>query len=272
MQNLCNCLMRVYLRDKHALAYFEQQATPDFWDEHWKISDFRSRILSHRSDKTFIPLVKKYLPSGSTILEGGCGQGQLVHALQYQGYTSIGIDFAEHTVRRIHEAVPELDVRLGDVRHLPIEDAVLDGYLSAGVIEHFWEGYQPILAEMQRVLKPGGFVFVSFPYMSPLRKFKARIGAYPRCLSKQYEEQQEIFYQFALPWKRVASDLQQLGFTLKETQQYDGLKGFKDEVTLFQPWLQSIYDGKTHRNRRRRLDRLFLPFAAHCMILVMQKI
>lgn len=264
--------MKIYLNDKYALAFYQQQASADFWDHHWEIDDLRSVIVSCTSDGLFLPLVKKYLPQGSMVLEGGCGRGQLVHALYYQKYRVIGIDFAEKTVRRIHEAVPELDVRIGDVRHLPIENNTLDGYLSAGVIEHFWGGYHPIFAEMSRTLKLGGFLFVSFPYVSLLRRFKIALRAYPIRYSHDMEADQGTFYQFALRWQHVVQDLEQFGFQLREACPYDGIKGFKDEFTWFKPLLQPIYDGKTFQQYRPILDKWFKPFAAHCMLLVMQKI
>ena len=130
----------VYFQDIDALAFYKAQATPDFWDHHWQIEDLRNSIISCTYDSTFIPAVKSHLPTGSTVLEGGCGLGQLVHALQCQGYRAIGVDFAASTVQRINDEVPELDVRIGDVRALELKDGELDGYVSAGVIEHFWEG------------------------------------------------------------------------------------------------------------------------------------
>lgn len=264
-------MQRVYLEDKKALAYFNQKATSDFWDKHWEIAELRRRIVSCTSDKLFIPAVKAYLPRGTTVLEGGCGQGQLVHALRYKGYNAIGVDFAEKTVRNIKQAVPELDVRVGDVRNLPIEDEELDGYVSVGVIEHFCEGYHLVLAEMKRTLKQGGFLFISFPYMSPLRKLKVTLQNYPVSSLQLIEDQKETFYQFALDWKMVLQDLDLFGFVLKEAKPFDGIKGFKDELTWFKPWLQPIYDGKTHRKLRGRLDRLFRPFASHSILLIMQK-
>ena len=107
--------------------------------------------------------------------------------------------------------------------------------------------------------------------MSPLRRLKATLWGYPISHIQALEDQQDTFYQFALNWEIVLHDLQQLGFTLKKTKPFDGIKGFKDELTWFKPWLQPIYDGKTHRTLRLRLDRLFRPFASHCMLLVMQK-
>lgn len=263
--------MRVYLKDKHALAYFHNQATPGFWDEYWKIENLQEYILACKSDDLFLPLVKTYLSPGSTVLEGGCGCGQLVHALGFQGYKAIGIDFAEQTVRRIRQAVPELDIRMGDVRNLSIDTNELDGYVSVGVIEHFWEGYSLILSEMARTIKPGGFLFISFPYLSPLRKLKIQLGNYPMSSSEHLEKQKAKFYQFALNWRDVLKDLQQRGFTLKDIKHWDGIKGFKDEVHWFIPVLQPIYDGKKYPKIRPHLDRIFKPFASHCIILVVQK-
>lgn len=264
-------MTKVYLSDRQALAFYQEKATAEFWDRHWQIDDLRRYLEASTDDGLFVPAVKRNLPPGSLVLEGGCGRGQIVHALQHHGYRAVGVDFAAETVTRVKQALPELDVRLGDVRNLPIENATLDGYISGGVIEHFWEGYTPILAEMRRTLKPGGFLFITFPYMSPLRQFKARIGGYPRKLAHELDTQKDRFYQFAFPVAQVQNDLQRLGFIACERRPLDGIKGFKDELTWFRPWLQPIYDGKRGQYLVSLLDRLFKPYAAHTVLLVMQK-
>src|SRR5690606_4146133 len=143
---------KYYLSDKHVIAFYKQKANAEFWDKHWENQKIEAMIRSTTNDGLFIPLVQKHLPKGSAVLEGGCGRGQLVHALQHQGYKAIGVDFAVQTIKKIKEVVPELDVRVGDVFALDFPDNSLDGYISVGVIEHFWEGYQTILKEMIRVL------------------------------------------------------------------------------------------------------------------------
>jgi SAM-dependent methyltransferase len=263
---------QTYITDKHILAFHREKATADFWDQHWETSQLQSLIRKSIDDNRFLPFVKKYLPKASIVLEGGCGRGEIVHALQYQGYKAIGIDFARQTIEKIKEAVPELDVRYGDVRALDLADASLDGYVSVGVIEHFWEGYGEIAKEMCRTLKVGGFLFVSFPYLSLLRKFKIIMRAYPSKTSSALNAQQEKFYQFALDARKVQIDFELLGFQFKESITYDGIKGFKDEVALFKPWLQSIYDGNRGWALRPYLDRFFKPFASHMALLVMQKV
>jgi len=262
---------QIYLTDKQAIAFYREKASAEFWDKHWNTADLRTVLMNSKEDKMFVPLVKKYLPKESVVLEGGCGTGHIVHALQYQGYRAIGVDFAANTIANIKQAVPELDVRFGDVRALDLPDASLDGYVSGGVIEHFWNGYEPIIKEMQRTVRIGGFLFVSFPYLSTLRRLKILLRMYPFARKTEMDAQVDTFYQFALSVWRVQSDLETLGFQLKESRMYGGLKGFKDEVALFRPFLQDIYDGKRARWWRRRLERLFRPFASHITLLVLQK-
>jgi SAM-dependent methyltransferase len=264
-------LSRVYLTDIHTLAYFQQAATPEFWDRQWQVGDLRTWLQTRRAEDLHIQAVKRYLPPGSIVLEGGCGRGQMVYALQVNGYQAIGIDFAARTVQAIRQVMPELNVLLGDVRNLPVADGFLDGYVSVGVIEHFWEGYNPILDEMYRTLRPGGFLFISFPHMSPLRRWKVRLGVYPIGKKTEYATRRDIFYQFALPDGQVRRDLERLGFRLLERLSYDAIKGLKDEVAFLRTWLQPIYDGKKHRHLRPLLARLLRPFASHCVFLVMQK-
>lgn len=263
--------MNKYLADRSCLAWFQQPATPRFWDAHWQIVDLRSYLTVAASDGIFVPAVCRHLPQGSLVLEGGCGRGQLVRMLEVNGYRAIGVDFAEQTIDAIRRAMPGLDVRVGDVRALPIPDEVLDGYISVGVIEHFWDGYAAILAEMRRTLRPGGYLFLSFPYMSLLRRAKVLLQAYPTALKADYPVAPADFYQFALPAQQVIDDLVLLGFECVEKRPFDGIKGVKDEIGWLKPSLQAVYDGKRAEKLRPWLDRCFRRFGAHSVLLVMRK-
>jgi len=50
----------------------------------------------------------------------------------------------------------------GDISHLPLTDASIDMLLSSEVVEHL-PNPQPAIAEMTRVLKPGGYAFITTP-------------------------------------------------------------------------------------------------------------
>lgn len=50
----------------------------------------------------------------------------------------------------------------GDLFHLPLADASMDMLLSSEVVEHLPDP-RPAIAEMTRVLKPGGYAFITTP-------------------------------------------------------------------------------------------------------------
>lgn len=257
-----------YDKSENRLVYVQAAATPDFWDAHWESDQLKKLI--RRGHSFVVNQTRLFLAEGSWILEGGCGQANSVWGLHNAGFKSIGIDFAENTVSAIKEVAPELDIRLGDVRSLSFEDATFDGYWSLGVIEHFYEGYQQILEEMRRVIKPGGYLFLTVPAMSPLRCLKAGRGAYPAFIPN--ENNIKAFYQYALDPKRVIRDFEANGFNTISTHGMDGLKGLKDEITILKPILQRLYDGKGKFNAciKKYANKILIP-TYHMMYFVMQR-
>ena len=268
--------MKVYIKEKRCLGIFGQKADSSFWDEHWEISNLRNYITSCRNNDFIMGPLKTYLPDeDGIILEGGCGRAQNVFCMRHNGYKAIGVDFAEATVKAVKEALPELDIRKSDVGNLPFKDGEIAGYWSLGVIEHFWEGYDSILDEMARVIRnKRGFLFLTFPHMSLLRKIKGSLGFY----KKRYAENDvQRFYQYCLDYRKVIEDLEKRGFILREKSFHDGIKGFKDEISLVKPLLQQVYDGKKLNGRigrrvKRVLDKCLAIFASHIILLVMEKV
>lgn len=262
--------MTVYYDNaEERLVYVRRAASADFWDRHWQTDQLRRLI--NRGNGFVVNKTRKYLEPGARVLEGGCGRANTVWGLQQAGFEAVGIDFAEKTVEAINAAAPEIDVRFGDVRDLPFDDASFDGYWSLGVIEHFFDGYQPIQNEMLRILKPGGYLFMTVPAMSPLRRLKARLGRYPSF--EPTDALRSDFYQFALTPERIIADFEARGFKLVESHGMDGLKGLKDEVKLLKPALQALYDSKSRiaRHARRQIGKMLGP-TFHMMFFAMQRL
>jgi SAM-dependent methyltransferase len=93
----------------------------------------------------------------------GCGPGQVAKYLHDQGSTVVGIDLSPNMIACAARRNPGLDFRVGDMRALALPDASLAGVVAFYAIVHVDpRELAPIVAEMRRVLVPGGLALVSF--------------------------------------------------------------------------------------------------------------
>ncbi len=262
-------MKKYYDQSNNRLVFVNEAATPEYWDKQWETESLKKNVLSGAHERFVYPHTKKFLPSGSRILEAGCGKGHFVYSLHQRNYEAYGIDFAPKTIQQLQEIFPEIHFTLGDVRSLPYEEAFFDGYWSLGVIEHFFDGYDQIANEMSRVLKNGGYAFITFPHMSFLRKWKAHHGYYELFNTEKIDPVH--FYQFALDEKTVIKHLKNLGFSLVYKQPLEGLKGAKDEITgLPGNVFHSLYKNKSFLGQCLSyvLARVLAPFSSHSILLV----
>ena len=228
MTNINSERVKFYDQQKNRLVYLDKKASEQFWDDHWNAQNLYSLSNYPPKHRWLIGITKKYIKEGGRVLEGGCGLGDKVRALSLAGFDAIGIDYAENTVRWANENWKTVKILKGDVRDLEIEPLSLDGYWSLGVIEHFYDGYEGILSEMERVMKPGGYVFCTIPAMTYLRKLKAKKGFYP---SWNENTNKNNFYQFALDPEIVISDFNKFGFGLVKIQGVDTINGLQEEAS-----------------------------------------
>ena len=93
--------------------------------------------------------------SGLRVLDLCCGQGNVTRALAEAGCKVTGADFSPAMLAAARRAVPEAGFVKADAQDLPFEDGEFDAVVSNFGICHVPD--QPrALAEVQRVLKPGG--------------------------------------------------------------------------------------------------------------------
>jgi len=108
------------------------------------------------------------IPVGATVVDIGCGAGMdLLLAARRTGPSgrTIGIDMTEAMRRRASQGammtgLAHVDVMNGDATHLPVEDRSVDVIISNGVLNLVPEK-EPAVAEIARVLKPGGRVQIA---------------------------------------------------------------------------------------------------------------
>ncbi len=262
--------MKFYDKENKRLLLFEEKATASFWDKHWDKSDMSKQIQSGGS-RVVKKFTKIFLQKGSKILEGGCGIGQNVYGLKMLGYDCYGVDFASKTIGKIKQYFSELKVDAQDLKNLNFPDCFFDGYWCLGVIEHNFEGYQDILNEALRVIKPGGFLFLTFPFMSPLRKIKARLGMYPLFAKK---DKTDNFYEFILDKNEVKKNAIHCGFTFISCYSLDAVKGMKDEISFLRSFLKRVYQSRNILIRAMRylISIVIASFCGHLKLMVFQKV
>lgn len=249
------------------LLCIEKGISSDIWDDIWSKYDIEKQIKMSENDRVLRGITGRFLEPNSKVLDGGSGMGNKVYCLQKHGYQAYGVDYAEKTVEAVKSVCPELNIQYGNIMSLPFEDNYFDGYWSFGVIEHFLEGYGKITDEMARVIRPEGYLFITFPSMNPLRLLKKKFNCYPTQLKV------EDFYQFLLPPEKVIQDLSLKGFDLVLQKGLDAGKGLKDDVVFVKPFLQKCYNSTSFIPRAFMygLSVLLQNICPHATLLVMKR-
>jgi arsenite methyltransferase len=105
------------------------------------------------------------LAAGSRILDIGCGCGKTVDYLGGgPGMRALGVDISPEMPARARKLHGAQEVMVGDAGRLPYADCSMDGILCECVY-NLLEDRPRALAQMDRVLKPGGRLMVSDLYL-----------------------------------------------------------------------------------------------------------
>jgi SAM-dependent methyltransferase len=104
----------------------------------------------------FVNYVAKSLPNGSSILDAGAGESAYKSLFEHCDYKAIDLAVGESRWN-----YSNLDF-IGPLDDMPIEDAQFDAVLCTQVLEHL-EWPRESAAEMCRVLKPGGRIYITVP-------------------------------------------------------------------------------------------------------------
>jgi len=115
---------------------------------------------------------------GDRVLDMGCGGGRHAFALYRRGADVVALDMSEKDLQEVEVMFRAMEregeipagasataVR-GTAYNLPFEDASFDRVIAAEIMEHLPED-GTAMAELHRVLKPGGLIAVTVPRWGP---------------------------------------------------------------------------------------------------------
>jgi ubiquinone/menaquinone biosynthesis C-methylase UbiE len=125
--------------------------------------------LGHTDRLRLLTLDQALLKSGESILDVGCGTGGVTIPAKIrlgENGTTAGIDPAPEMInvarRKASRAGLAIDFRVGVIGSLPFPDRTFDAVTSSLMMHHLPEHVQVEgLAEIKRVLKPGGRILIA---------------------------------------------------------------------------------------------------------------
>jgi ubiquinone/menaquinone biosynthesis C-methylase UbiE len=154
--------------------YFRGEA--DFWRDVYDSERVEGAIYGLRAEVAMGRIDSLPLRPGARVLEIGCGAGRQSVALARRGFEVVSTDLVEEllgmTRERAREEAPRASVRTAcsDAGRLPFRSGSFDAVLALAIME--WvESPEQALAEIARVLRPGGYAVFSSTNVFGLQRF-----------------------------------------------------------------------------------------------------
>lgn len=143
------------------------------WEHLFQSGDFPPRYQQLAAPNESVSAWADTLPIGAVVLDLGCGVGRHTVYLGIRGFRMAGLDISPTGVAQTQVACAErgisFDGHTGDMTRLPWGDDTFDAVLSTSTVcHHRTADIQKTLAEVWRVLKPGGLFLVDFLHKGTL--------------------------------------------------------------------------------------------------------
>ena len=135
----------------------------EFYSSCARVRDRKSRLRKAAKISFVLTNLTAFPLASATCLDLGCSSGTITSSLASLFSRTLGLDYDEVALKNIdHTGRAGLTFLRGDAMNLPVASSSVDVVICAQVYEHVPDD-KTMVAEMYRVLKPGGIVFFSGP-------------------------------------------------------------------------------------------------------------
>jgi 2-polyprenyl-3-methyl-5-hydroxy-6-metoxy-1,4-benzoquinol methylase len=140
-------------------SFYEENPFPNYEE----LEEF-GELVSKGSQNAFSANLLKAIGYNKTVLECGCGTGQLSHFLQLNNNHVLGIDMSLGSLKlavdhKLRNGLSRSGFAQMNIFDLAVRDASFDVVISHGVLHHTFDARRAFAA-IARKVKPGGIVMV----------------------------------------------------------------------------------------------------------------
>ena len=144
-----------------AAAPVEQQAAEQIYEDGFHTA-YEHHAARKLESNTFRLRLIEALHQPGTFLDIGCSVGSFLQAAAASGWDAWGVDISQYAVDACLQ--DGLQAKTGDMQRLDFPDQTFDVINLRHVLEHDWD-LHACLAEIRRVLKPGGLLVLEVPHV-----------------------------------------------------------------------------------------------------------
>lgn len=139
------------------ILYAQNINTKEYWDNIWKSEGLKSRTGGKRNQK-----IIDLIPNGSTILDVGCGNGQLLTQIMFNKNNCIcyGIDISDSLANELQ--YKNIIFKQVILPHIPYGKNFFDVVICGETLEHVPYPEETVKS-MVNVVKKGGLIITSVP-------------------------------------------------------------------------------------------------------------
>lgn len=156
-------LQQEFRRRLAAVLDGRRRRSAEFFERHARQWDALSgRVLPLAN---YLPALETAIPHCRVLLEVGLGTGGLLPVLRQRAEQVVGVDQSQAMLQQAATRLAELkldgvELRLGEMTHLPLADSETDGVVLNMVLHHA-PSPVGVFRELARVVAPGGRILVA---------------------------------------------------------------------------------------------------------------
>lgn len=133
------------------------------------------------------------------------------------GYDARGIDFDADSILDSVRCAGYFPSDIGDLNHLPYPDGAYDAIVLASTVEHVYGGPERGFSEAFRVLRPGGYMVLTIPYINLVRKLVLPFYLTRDLLYSYFPEaRKQRFFEYVFTRSEVVAMLSRVGFVVTD--------------------------------------------------------